>query len=263
MTNLNPGRLWLVSILVAVLCLPAGRLPAQSDDQSEADSARQATGEAIGTRQQTQQQADEWSDEEATLVARFRAAKANVAWLAGRKAEEQARVTAIEDRIAELGRRLDEAGRLEGSMQDTLLVIFERLEDGVQHSLPFLPAERRLRLESLATELVRADVESGEKLRRLLEALQVEAGYAATVEVYQDRITVADEELYTDILRLGRVALFWRTPDGDRVGLYDQATGRWAELPDRENRNIALAMEMATRMRPVEIIGLPLGRIAP
>jgi hypothetical protein len=263
MKSLNPGRQWQVSILVVLLCLSAGRLCAQADAGDEAESAREATAAAISTRQQTQQNQDTWSDEKATLVARYRAAKANVAWLANRKLEEQARVAAITERVDELGRRLDEADRLEASMQDTLLVIFDRLEDDVQRSLPFLPAERRLRLESLAGELVRPDVQSGEKLRRLLEALQIEAGYASTVEVYQDRITIADEELHTDILRLGRVALFWRTPDGDRVGTFDQATGLWAELPDRANRNIALAMEMATRMRPVEIIGLPLGRISP
>jgi len=256
MTMLNPGRWLQVLVTIAVLILP-GLVTAQSED------ARQATGQAITTRQQTQERKDNWSDEKSALVARFRAAKANVAWLKNRQSEEEARAVAIESRVAELSRRLDEADRLEGSMQDTLLVIFDRLDQSVQQSLPFLPAERRLRLESLTNELVRPDVASGEKLRRLLEALQVEASYAASVEVYQDRITVGGEELHADILRLGRVALFWRTSDGDRVGTYDQAAAAWTELSGGENRNIALAMEMATRMRPVEIIGLPLGRIAP
>lgn len=256
MTTLTPGRMLQVLVTMAFLVLP-GLLTAQSED------ARQATAEAITTRQQTQAQKDDWSEDKSALVARFRAAKANVAWLRDRRQEEEARAVAVENRVAELDRRLDEADRLEGSMQDTLLVIYDRLEQSVQRSLPFLPSERRLRLESLANELVRPDVASGEKLRRLLEALQVEAGYAASVEVYQDRITVGGEDLHADILRLGRVALFWRTSDGDRVGTYDQAAAAWSELPGGENRNIALAMEMATRMRPVEIIGLPLGRIAP
>ena len=97
----------------------------------------------------------------------------------------------------------------------------------------------------------------------MLEALQVEAGYAGSVEVYQDQIELAAASLHADILRVGRVALFWRTPDGSRVGTYDQAAGQWTELSDREKRPIALAMEMATRMRPVEISELPLGRITP
>jgi hypothetical protein len=39
------------------------------------------------------------------------------------------------------------------------------------------------------------------------------------------------------------------------------SAGRWTELPGRAKRRIQLAMEMATRMRPVELIDLPLGRI--
>lgn len=259
MRILNPGRLRRVAVLSALLCLLASVLHAQ-DSSGE---AREATNQAIDKRQQTQEEQDSWGDEKAELVGRYRAAAANVAWLTDRKAEEEARAAAIEARVAELGRRLAEADRLEGSMQDSLLVIFDRLEKSVAHSLPFLPAERQMRLESLANELVRPDVASGEKLRRLLESLQVEAAYAATIEVYQGGVTVDGVELHADILRLGRVALFWRTPDGDRVGTWDQADSRWVELPDSVNRNIGLAMEMATRMRPVEIMELPLGRIAP
>lgn len=263
MTILNPRRLLPVILAVAAASLVSGLAPARAPAQNEADQALQDTREAITTRQQTQQDKDGWSDEQAALVARFRAAQASVTWLTDRKSEEEARTAAVEDRVAELERRLDEADRLTGSMQDTLLVIFDRLEESLAQSLPFLPEERRLRLESLSGELVRPDVAAGEKLRRLLEALQVEAGYGATVEVYQDGITVDGEELHVDVLRLGRVALFWRTSDGDRVGTFDPATGVWTELPGSARRNIALAMEMATRMRPVEIIGLPLGRIAP
>ncbi|MFT5233736.1 MAG: hypothetical protein ACI9UK_000994 [Candidatus Krumholzibacteriia bacterium] len=227
------------------------------------DDPRESTNEAIDTRQASQQKNENWSAEKSALVARYRAAKANVSWLQDRQSEERNRVTAIEERIAELGRRLDESDRLERSMQDTLMVIFDRLEDNVATSLPFLPTERQLRLESLAGELVRPDVASGEKLRRLLEALQVEASYGASVEVYQGVITLDGVELNTDILRLGRVALFWRTPDGGRVGTYDQASGQWAELSGGENRVISMAMEMATRQRPMEIIAMPLGRINP
>ena len=138
-----------------------------------------------------------------------------------------------------------------------------RLEESVATSLPFLPAERELRLASLSSELVRPDVASGEKLRRLMEALQVEASYGASVEVYQDQISLAGVDLNADVLRLGRVALFWSTPDGSRVGTYDQATNQWTELSDGENRTIAMAMEMATRQRPMELIAMPLGRINP
>jgi hypothetical protein len=240
--------------------LLAGWLVAASA-QTEGQDARRDTEQAIDTRQGTQQRQDEWSDEKSDLVRRFRSATASVQWLRGRKAEETAQAQALDDRVAELERRLDEADRLEGSMQDTLMVIFHRLEESVAAGLPFLPEERSLRLASVQDELVRPDVTSAEKLRRLLEALQVEAGYASNVEVYQDMIEIDGEQIHVDVLRIGRVALFWRTPDGDRVGNFDPAAGRWTELPGSAKRRIVLAMEMAIKMRPMELIDLPLGRI--
>lgn len=239
------------------------KAPAQTEEEQAGQEARRNTGQAIETRQQTQELQDEWAEEKADLVRRYRAATASVQWLQARKAEETAEAQALDDRVAELQRRLGEADRLEGSMQDTLMVIFHRLEESVAASLPFLPQERNRRLATVEDELVRPDVTSAEKLRRLLEALQVEAGYASSVEVYQDEVEVAGELIHADVLRIGRAALFWRTPDGDRVGHFNPATGLWAELPGGAKRRILLAMEMAERIRPVELIDLPLGRIEP
>ena len=246
-----------VGVLSVLLLGGAVLAPAQT----EGEHTRRDTEQAIETRQETQQRQDEWAEEKADLVRRFRSATAGVKWLRERKAQESDQARALDDRVAELQRRLGEADRLEGSMQDTLMVIFHRLEVSVAASLPFLPQERNLRLASVGNELVRPDMTSAEKLRRLLETLQVEAGYASTVEVYQDMIVVEGEQIHADVLRVGRIALFWRTPDGDRVGNFDLSVARWTELPGRAKRRIGRAMEMATRVRPVELIDLPLGRV--
>ena len=243
------------------LSILMGVWAAAGQAQTGDGDARGDTEQAIETRQQTQLSQDEWAEEKADLVRRFKSATAGVRWLQERKVEETAKARALDDRVAELQRRLGEADRLEGSMQDTLMVVFHRLEESVAESLPFLPEERGLRLAAVGDELVRPDMTSAEKLRRLLETLQIEAGYASTVEVYQDMIEIEGEQIHVDVLRIGRVALFWRTPDGDRVGNFDPAAGRWTELPGGSKRRIGLAMEMAARMRPVELIDLPLGRI--
>jgi hypothetical protein len=138
-----------------------------------------------------------------------------------------------------------------------------RLEAAVAADLPFLAQERTARLVALKQELVRPEVAGAEKLRRLLEALVIEAEYGGSIEVYEEPITVAGEEVHADILRVGRVSVFWRTADGKRVGEFDRATRAWVELPGKYNRNISTAMEMAARMRPIQIVDLPLGRIAP
>ena len=243
------------ALLAAVFAGAAGR--AQDNELKDTVDA------AVNTRAATQQRQDAWAAEREDLLARYRAAKETTAWLEQRRDAAAGRVEALAARVAELERRLAEADRLEGSMQDTLLVLVDRLETSVDRSLPFLAAERAARLASVREDLARPDVPAAEKLRRVLEALLVEAGYGGSVEVVQERITVGDEPLNVDVLRLGRVALFWRTPDGARAGVYDPGAAAWVEQGSGERRRIGLAFEMATRTRPVEVVDLPLGRIAP
>ena len=249
-------------ISLASVVIPTAIAPSPAVAQT-ADEVVNSVDAAIQTRQDTQHEQDEWEAERTHLIARYRSAQASIGYLEERRTTEQTRLDALQDRVAELQRRVAESVRLESSLEDTLRTVLRRLEESVAHDLPFLTEERSLRLASLRQELARPDIAGAEKLRRLLEALQIEAQYGGTVEVYQDRITVAGESVHTDILRLGRLSLFWMTPDGRRAGQYDEVADQWVELPGKYRRSIQRTMEMATRMRPTAIVELPIGRVAP
>jgi hypothetical protein len=237
--------------------------PAPGGAQTEPVQVEATIDSTIGIRQATQQQADTWSSDRAALAQRYRAAEASIAYLTERRRLAADRLGGLEGRVGELQRRLAESARLQTGLEDTLGVFFARLEAWVASDLPFLPAERHLRLDHLRQELARPEVPPSEKLRRLLEAFQIEAQYGGTAEVYQDRVLVGADSLFVDVLRLGRLSLFWRTPDGARAGEYDRAAGAWVDLPGKHHRAIGLAMEMAERRRTVDLVSLPLGRIRP
>jgi len=240
-------------MLLLAMTLPAVR----------AQDLEKTVDETLGIEEGAQKQRKDWAGEKAELVARYRNAKANVEYLRERKGLENEKAVALDQRIAEYERRLDESGRLTASLQDTLDVVMDRLDAWVAHDLPFLREERRTRLDGLRKERARPDVAGAEKLRRLLEALQVEVNYGGTVEVNQEPIRVSGEEIHADILRIGRLSAFWRTPDGERIGEYDRGSEAWVELPAKHQRALEAAFDMAARIRPVELIALPLGRIEP
>jgi hypothetical protein len=96
-------------------------------------------------------------------------------------------------------------------------------------------------------------------LRRILEALQIEASYANSAEVTQRSLTLNGEPLEVEILRLGRVALLYRSLDGTKLGKWNQKTQNWEALPARFERPIRQAMEMANQKRAVELVDLPVG----
>ncbi len=244
-------------IAALVLLIAAPGLAQTAEDLSG------TVDETIDTEQTTQELRDEWATEKTALENRYRVASSNVEWLRERIAVEEQRAAGLDDRVGELERRLAESGRLQAVIQDSMVVVLQRLEKAVAADLPFLAEEREARLRSLRGELARPEVNSAEKLRRLLEGLLVEAQYGETVEVTQQRIAIDGQEKFVDMLRLGRLAMFWRTPDGNQIGTWDPVSQSHVELPGRYSRTLQKAMEMATRMRPVQLLSLPLGRIAP
>ena len=267
MPRIRP-RWWpliLVAVLLILAALAGGKRTvfAQDDRAAAADSARAALQSAIDTRQSTQEQQDAWAAARDELTARYRALQASVTWLEEQRDAEGARLVAYDERIAELERRLAESDRLQESLEDTLRCVLDRLETAVARDLPFLLEERATRLRTVRSELARPEIPAADKLRRVLEALQIETQYGGSVAVERHRIVASGDTLHADVLRLGRVALFWRTPDGRRVGTYDEAAGAWVELPGSRHRGVERAMEMAQRLRPVEVVGLPVGRVAP
>jgi len=248
------ARLLAAALLLA--CLTAAA-------QDPARETEQAAGEALDARRDSQEQLDGWATERAALKLRWQAAEAQVAYLEERAALERERLAALEAAGDELARRLEESQRLESSLEDTLLVILRDLETAVTDDLPFLPEERDRRLVSVRRELSDPAADSADKLRRVLEAVLVEARYGGALEVYQDRITVAGEELTCDLLYVGRLGLFWLTPDMTRGGSWDTAGNAFVELDGSDLDAIRHASEMATRRRAPGVLALPLGTVAP
>jgi hypothetical protein len=247
-------------IAVVLMLLLATSALAQSE-QADAADLEAAVDETVATAKDTQEKLDAWSREQEALENRYRTAQANIAYLEERLARQTEIGSALDAKVTELERRLEESGRLQAVIQDTLNVVLSRLEKEVDQDLPFLPEEREARMAGLRRIMAEPDVTPAEKLRRLLEAMLVEAQYGETVEVEPANIQVEGKEIHADILRIGRLALYWRSPDGSQVGTWDPVSAAWVVLPGGYKRVIGRSMEMASRMRPTELVSLPLGRI--
>lgn len=247
-------------VLVTALVVALAAASARSQDAAQLSETVKKT---VETHQQTQKKQQDWANEQADLTARLRAARAQVEFFEKKKALEEKEVAALDKGIAELERRMVESVRLNDSLVDTLNAVVVRLEKFVANDLPFLKEERTARIAGVKEALARPDYTGAEKLRRVLEALQVEANYGSVAEVYQEKIMVNGEEVHADMVRVGRVSVYWLTPDGERVGEYDRAQGKWVELDHKYLRTINQTREMALRLRSVEVVSLPLGRIQP
>lgn len=138
-----------------------------------------------------------------------------------------------------------------------MLRMLETLEAFVDFDLPFLPEERHKRLDDLNELMVRADVSTAEKFRRVLEAYQVESDYGRTIEAYRADLKSGDVERPVDFLRLGRVALFYQSLDGSESGIWNQAKKAWEVLPGKYTKAVRDGLRIARKEAAPDLLTLP------
>ena len=248
-----------VSLVWGLACL---LLAGSGIGQEFADQVGDPVKEAIEIRQQTQKGVDGWSAQKTGLVAEFETLTRETEHLAGVHQELQAKAADLESAVAGLSRDLAAVTRISDEMQPFLEAVQARLQRLLGEGVPFLLAERQDRIENLKKLLDDADVAVSEKFRRVMEALSIEAEYGDTLEVYQEKIFLNDRQILADILRLGRLALFFQTLDQKITGYFDPSVSRWKTLPQKYNRDLFGAFEIAAKRSSADLLDLPLGRLA-
>ncbi|HEX16165.1 MAG: hypothetical protein DRG33_06065 [Deltaproteobacteria bacterium] len=247
----------LAVILAVFLGIPSGVM-AQTARELE-----QKASEAIEVWKEVQQMEQRWAREREQLLRQLDDLELERQRLLWRKRKLQAYISNIKAEIEELRRRLEEMGRINRELEPFLDETWERLSSFILQDLPFLREERRRRLRALREVLDSHDVPVAEKLRRVLEALKIEVDYGSNVEVTEEELDLPAGRRTVQVLRLGRIALFYRTLDGEEVGRFNPQRGRWERIPQGFSREIERAMDMALKRRAAELIKLPVGRIAP
>jgi len=227
-----------------------------------ADQIKKPVEESIAIRQNSQKNVEKWASEKNDLEAEFdsltEVKKSYSAEI--ERISEQIRIS--EQNTASLENQIMSAQRISDQLMPFLRKTHAELAEMIKQPPRFLMDERSARLENLGRILDDSQIAPGEKFRKLMEALLIEAGYGNTVEVYQEKITLNNNTALVNILRVGRTALFFETLDQKTCGHYNIAAERWEDLPKNKNRDIHMAVEIGSKLRPADIVSLPLGRIS-
>jgi len=228
---------------------------------SVSDQIRQPVKKAIDTYQHTQLREEHWREEKQRLTDRYEELLKTHGALVKQKKILDDQNAAAKKRIAAKETDIERMEQITAQISPFLNDLTGRLEKMTATDAPFLANERRLRLAKLQGLLKDPEISESEKFRKAAEALFVEAEYGQTIEVYQETLAIEGEALLVNILRLGRLALFYQNLDQTSCGRYDVFQKRWRKLPGKYNHAIAAAMEMGAQKRPVDLLTLPIGRI--
>lgn len=254
-------RLKLITLLFSGLLLwLAFHTPAAADEVT--NRIEKPVRDAITTRQETQQEQEQWRAERERLLARYEALEQTIAQLEIRKTALQQSNEEAGRRIAAKQKQLTDIEQIGTGIAPLVEEVIRHLETLVTSGMPFLQSERRMRIDRLEQLAADPEIAVSEKFRKVMEALMIEAEFGNTIEVYQETIAVNDQEMLTHIFRLGRMSLFYQTLDKNHCGVFNVATSHWESLPDAYNAAIETAIEIGAKRQPVELLSLPLGRMA-
>ena len=209
----------------------------------------------------TQQREESWDKErtaleakQSNLAATLERAQQKVdglLWANGQKQKEAAR----------LKREIAQARRLTDGLSPLIAEGTRQAEAVVRQSLPFLSQERNQRLAALDAWSRAPSTKQAEKLEHLLELFTIETQFGHTSEAWQETIQMETGPVTAELLKVGRLALFYLTLDKKSCGLFNPETKAFEPLPRRCVPRVRKAIALAKRERSAELVCLPIGRI--
>ena len=223
---------------------------------------RDDLGQVIKVEKDVQDVRKNWSEKSKSMGDQLQTLETRASELEKRLEKMNLRLKLEQARLDENLRREKETDRVEAELEAFLDSVLLRLESAIAEDLPFLEDERQGRMADLKTMMVDPQTSSAEKFRRIFEALQIEAEYGTTVEVTQSTVELDQVPVLVDVLRVGRVSLLCQTIDRKKSAVFDPGQKTWQTLPETVNRDISRAVAMARLERSIELVKLPLGRIA-
>ena len=160
--------------------------------------------------------------------------------------------------ITNINQQLDSLDDINIDILPLLKKMTDTLRKVVELDIPFLKDGRVQRVNSLDELLLRADITTAEKFRKVFEAYQIEADFGKTIENYPGYITLNNNQVAVDFFRLGRLGLFYRTPDGNETGFWNLESNNWSHEGSSLDTNIKAALDISNRQSPPNFITLPL-----
>ena len=164
---------------------------------------------------------------------------------------------AQETAIGAAERRLKETGPTPADIVPLMARMLETLKQSIALDPPFLREERETLVGQLGDMLDDPAVALEEKYRRILDAYFTEVDYGRTIETYQAKLPISDSRITVDFLRVGRVALLYRTLDGASAGFWDQASRSWKPLPADYEGSFEQGLRLARKQSAPDLLKIP------
>jgi hypothetical protein len=163
-----------------------------------------------------------------------------------------------ERQLAELQAAIGEVPELERQIPALVERMVDGLEQFVELDLPFNEQERSQRVTQMRNIAESASINDAEKLRRVLEAWQIENEYGREISAYSGSLDINGTMRDVSFLQIGRIALLYQTQDQEDIGIWDTDTNSFVPLGTEHRNSIRQALRMAQNAVAPDLVLIPL-----
>ena len=247
-------RLPFQALLAAFVVTTAGSVAAQDP----VEPVLQEEAQRISENQQAQRQVSDVHGDTLDLVNQYQVKLKAVDGLKVYNALLQDQLDAQDREMETLRSSIGNATVIERQMVPLMIRMLDGLEEFIALDVPFLLEERQERVTNLRALMKRSDLTVAEKSRRVFEAYQIENDYGRTLEAYKGKLDLADRSFDVDFLRIGRLALLYRSVGNDRFGHWDRQAKQWVETDQSQfRRNVDRGLRIARQEMAPELVTIP------
>jgi len=226
--------------------------------ENRLQTAVEETLETHAQAKKSQQNVDEYADDTKDMLHQYRTTLLKIDSLRIYN-DQLEKLTAKQLETANsLSDQINSIAETQQNIVPLLLRMIEALEEFVSIDAPFLQEERLARINLIKNMMDRPDVSLPDKYRRIMEAYQIEMEYGRTIDTVTETIQTNNTPSTVEILRIGRLSIFYQSLDGKETGYWDKNENEWRPLSDDYNRSIAQGIQIAKKQAPPDLIKLPI-----
>ncbi len=246
------SRQMTTAFVAAAVVAVAGSVYAQSvDDVLQADQRR------ISLAQASQERINQQVEGTRSLADQYRAVNKEIDGLRVYNRLMTAQTNGQNATLEDMALSMDQVDVINRQIFPMMERMIDGLEQSIALDIPFLMDERTNRMETLAEIMERSDVSVAEKFRKVLEAYQIEMDYGSSSEYYKQALEIDGAVRDYNMLRIGRVGLYFQSDDAQITGHWDPEQKAFVILDNSYRSEIRKGLRMARQLIAPELILIP------
>ena len=248
---ISSSRRLATAFVAASVMMISGSVFAQTvDDVLRADQRR------LNLAQQSQERINNIVEGTRSLEDQYRAINKEIDGLKVYNRLMRAQVEGQQATLEDISLSMDRVDVINRQIFPLMERMIDGLEQSIELDIPFLMVERRKRISDLKNIMERSDVSVAEKFRKVMEAYQIENDYGNSSEFYQESLTIEGETRSFNMLRIGRIGLYFQSDDTAVTGRWNNQIKDW-EVDDSARNEVRKGLRMARQLIAPELIVIP------